>query len=41
LIHEAFEAGADVFLSKPVGMDELLQGLQRYVGDPVIKRDQP
>lgn len=36
IIKEAFDAGADVFLGKPVGADELLQGLVRFVGNPII-----
>ncbi|NDJ86503.1 MAG: response regulator [Chloroflexi bacterium] len=36
-IRSAFEAGADVFLSKPLGMDELLDSLQSFVGTPIIQ----
>lgn len=35
-IQEALDSGADVFLSKPVGIDELIQNLRQYVGDPII-----
>ena len=37
-IREAFDAGADVYWSKPLGVDELVNGMQSYVGDPVIRR---
>ena len=33
-IKAAFDAGADVFLSKPIGMDELLESLEKFVGEP-------
>lgn len=36
-IRVAFEAGADVFLSKPLGADEVINGLDEYVGEAVIK----
>lgn len=39
-IREAFEAGADVFLSKPLGANELLESLKAYVGDPLIRQEE-
>ncbi len=36
VIEDVFTAGADVFLSKPPGMDELMRGLRRFVGNPII-----
>ena len=39
-IREAFDAGADVFLSKPLGADELLESLKAYVGDPEIRSEE-
>ncbi|PJF44950.1 MAG: hypothetical protein CUN55_01390 [Phototrophicales bacterium] len=36
-IRESFDAGADIFLSKPLGFDELRQGLRDFVGDPKIR----
>jgi CheY-like chemotaxis protein len=33
-IQAALEAGATLFLSKPVGLDELLQALESFVGSP-------
>ncbi len=36
-IREAFDAGADVFLSKPLGFNELSQGLRDFVGTPTIR----
>lgn len=36
-IRDAFEAGADVYLSKPLGIDEVVSGLRSYVGDAIIR----
>jgi CheY-like chemotaxis protein len=33
-IKSVLDAGADVFLSKPVGLNELVQALRKYVGNP-------
>ena len=33
-IKSAMDAGATLFLSKPVGMNELVEALNTYVGDP-------
>jgi CheY-like chemotaxis protein len=38
VIRAAFDAGADVYLSKPLGVDEVVSGLREYVGDAVIRR---
>ena len=35
IIKEAFEAGANVFLSKPIGVDQLVADLERFVGYPL------
>ncbi len=35
-IQDALDAGADVFLSKPVGIDVVIQNLRQYVGEPLI-----
>jgi CheY-like chemotaxis protein len=34
-VQMALEAGANLFLSKPVGLNELLQALNTFVGDPI------
>lgn len=34
-IKAAFDAGADVFLSTPIGMDELMESLGKFVGEPI------
>lgn len=39
-IREAFDAGADVYLSKPLGVDEVVSGLQNYVGEATIRRSE-
>lgn len=36
-IRKAFEIGADIFLSKPLGFDELSQGLRDFAGEPTIR----
>lgn len=33
-IQAVLDAGADVFLGKPVGLNELIEALQKFVGDP-------
>lgn len=39
-IRSALEAGADIFLSKPLGLDQLIENLQKYVGSPTISVDE-
>lgn len=36
-IREAFDAGADIYLSKPLGFNELSRGLRDFVGEPTIR----
>jgi CheY-like chemotaxis protein len=37
-IQTVLDAGADVFMSKPVGLNELVEALKKYVGAPQIKK---
>jgi len=39
--HKALDAGMDECLAKPLGVDELLQALQRYLPDPPLSGEQP